>query len=296
MDQKESYIVINEFMIRDLKLKGNELLIYAIINGFSQKGNGCFYGGLRYLEEWTNSSKPTVIGSLKSLVDKGLLKKADLFVDGVRYCSYQVVTDPVIPEEEPRELPEPVPAYIKQPLDRVTYQYLVDECFKLITEHNQNHGTLKRIPISVNILNFMQKEGRRLSELARYETPDRVIAALTNYLRIMDLDSWKRVFSFNAFCNNYQEYLPEYFSIEKYEKSDVNPYAVCQDFIDKELDKPTIRLNVAVFTYHHKDWLKAGRPEGEQFYSLQSEWLQQDRINNINYEKANAHVWEEYNK
>ena len=35
---KDNYIVIQTFMIRELKLKGNELILYALIHGFSQDG------------------------------------------------------------------------------------------------------------------------------------------------------------------------------------------------------------------------------------------------------------------
>ena len=36
MVKNENYLVIQGWMITELKLKGNELLIYAIIYGFSQ--------------------------------------------------------------------------------------------------------------------------------------------------------------------------------------------------------------------------------------------------------------------
>ena len=190
-----------------------------------------------------------------------------------------------------------IPSYIQEPVTNPKeFRILLNVCFNLINQHNRTHGNAKKIPISTNEISFCQKEGRRLVELARYEKPERIQQALQNYLKVMDCDTWKRGFSFNAFCNNYQEYLPEYFSVEKYERNDVNPYAVCQDFINKELDKKPIRINVAVFVYHHKDWLKAGRPEGEQFYQLQAEWEKQDDLNNVDYPTVNAHIWEEYQK
>ena len=72
-----NYINIQAFMVRDLKLKGNELLIYAIIYGFSQDSESCFTGGLQYLAEWTNSTKQGVLKVLKKLVDDGLLEKIE---------------------------------------------------------------------------------------------------------------------------------------------------------------------------------------------------------------------------
>lgn len=85
----KNYIVIQSFMVSDLKLKGNELLIYAIIFGFSQTTGQAFHGSLTYLESWTNSTRHTVISSLKSLVEKGLIEKEEQTINGVKYCSYR---------------------------------------------------------------------------------------------------------------------------------------------------------------------------------------------------------------
>ena len=85
----KNYIVIQSFMVSELGLKGNELLIYAIIFGFSQTTGQEFHGSLSYLESWTNSTRPTVISSLKSLVEKGLIEKEEQTINGVKYCSYR---------------------------------------------------------------------------------------------------------------------------------------------------------------------------------------------------------------
>ena len=79
--KKENYILIQGFMVTDLKLKGNELLAYAIIYGFSQEEGQTFRGSLSYLEKWLNASKQTVINTLKSLVEKGHEPAAGLYAD-----------------------------------------------------------------------------------------------------------------------------------------------------------------------------------------------------------------------
>lgn len=88
--KNENYIVIQGFMIKELKLKGNELLIYSIIYGFSQAENQRFTGGLQYLADWTNSTKQGVIKNLKSLVEKGYIMKEDKIINGVKFCEYYV--------------------------------------------------------------------------------------------------------------------------------------------------------------------------------------------------------------
>ena len=98
----KNYIVIQSFMVSDLGLKGNELLIYAIIFGFSQTTGQAFHGSLSYLESWTNSTRPTVVASLKSLVEKGLLEKEEQTINGVKRCNYYVINNSTDGEEAPQ--------------------------------------------------------------------------------------------------------------------------------------------------------------------------------------------------
>lgn len=87
---ERNYIVVQGWMLTDLHLKGNELLIYACIYGFSQLDGQVFSGSWQYLADWTNSTKRGVANCLKSLVDKGYLEKADKVVNGVKFCEYRV--------------------------------------------------------------------------------------------------------------------------------------------------------------------------------------------------------------
>lgn len=88
--KNENFIVIQGYMINELNLKGNELLIYAIINGFSQTENQAFTGSLQYLADWTNSTKQGVIKNLKSLVEKNYIVKTEKSINGVKFCEYHV--------------------------------------------------------------------------------------------------------------------------------------------------------------------------------------------------------------
>ena len=83
-----NYIVIQSFMVNELQLKGNELLIYAIIYGFSQDEEQKFSGTLQYLADWTNSTKQGVIKNLKSLLEKGLIIREENKFKGVNIVEY----------------------------------------------------------------------------------------------------------------------------------------------------------------------------------------------------------------
>jgi hypothetical protein len=89
MVNEKSYIMIDAFMVNELHIKGNELLIFAIIYGFSQDGNSEFTGSLQYLADWTCSTKQGVIKALKSLCEKQLIIKNTIIQNGKKYCSYK---------------------------------------------------------------------------------------------------------------------------------------------------------------------------------------------------------------
>ena len=72
-----NYINIQGWMVTKLGLKGNELIIYAIIFGFSQDNDTIFNGSIAYLMDWTNATKKTVIDTLTKLVEKELIIKEE---------------------------------------------------------------------------------------------------------------------------------------------------------------------------------------------------------------------------
>ncbi len=85
-----NYYTVQGFMVRDLKLKGLEKDIYAIIYGFSQLDGQVFNGSLQYLSDWTCSSKQAILNAIKKLIDKGLIKKKEVYKNGVKLVEYSV--------------------------------------------------------------------------------------------------------------------------------------------------------------------------------------------------------------
>lgn len=84
-----SYIKIDGWMINHLKLSGNDLMIYALIFGFSHDGESYFSGGQKYICESVSASKPTVIKSLCFLEEKSLIIKEQLTINGVNFNKYR---------------------------------------------------------------------------------------------------------------------------------------------------------------------------------------------------------------
>lgn len=86
-----NYIVIQGWMVNQLKLKGNDLMLFAVIYGFSQDEESEFTGSLNYLCVALNCSRNTAKKSLKNLTDKKFIKKNTQVVNGVTFNKYSVI-------------------------------------------------------------------------------------------------------------------------------------------------------------------------------------------------------------
>ncbi|MFN8579299.1 MAG: helix-turn-helix domain-containing protein [Candidatus Sericytochromatia bacterium] len=73
--KNENYINIQGWMINELNLKGNELILYAIIYGFSQDGQSEFFGSVRYIAEALQISTRTSAQLIRNLLDKKFIKR-----------------------------------------------------------------------------------------------------------------------------------------------------------------------------------------------------------------------------
>ena len=91
MKEYNSYFTIDESMTRDLQLKGNKLLIYAVISKFSDKGQGSFHGSRAYLASLTGCTLKSVDNALKDLLNEGLIVKGVMNKKGSKeiYITYQ---------------------------------------------------------------------------------------------------------------------------------------------------------------------------------------------------------------
>lgn len=87
--REDQYVVIQAFMLSDLHLKGNELIVYATIYGFTQDGSHWFYGTRGYLAEWCGAKRETVDRCLKSLIDKGYVERREVEEHGRMFVQYR---------------------------------------------------------------------------------------------------------------------------------------------------------------------------------------------------------------
>lgn len=90
----DSFILLRGWMIEELDLKGNELIVYAVIYGFNRDGHA-YQGSRQYLARWTNSTVQGVQKNLNSLVEKKLIIKKEVFKDNKKLCMYYINRDAI---------------------------------------------------------------------------------------------------------------------------------------------------------------------------------------------------------
>lgn len=85
-----TYITIQGWMRTDLNLSGNELIVYAIIYGFSQNKQGEFTGSAQYLADWTGCSRRHIMRILSKLVEEKFVTKTETVLNSnEKRVSYQ---------------------------------------------------------------------------------------------------------------------------------------------------------------------------------------------------------------
>lgn len=92
---RRSHCVLESWMIDYFDLKGDELIIYSIIYGFSQDGKSMYMGSREYLSKWCSSSIRSIQRILNKLVDEKLIIRytiAGQKTKGYR-CNLDKITD-----------------------------------------------------------------------------------------------------------------------------------------------------------------------------------------------------------
>ena len=84
----ENYYVIHGWMLNELKLFGNELIIYAVIYGFSQIEGTVFNGTLDYLCSCAGCARRAALIILQKLQEKGLIFKNKYDKNGLKNTAY----------------------------------------------------------------------------------------------------------------------------------------------------------------------------------------------------------------
>ena len=127
--KNKNHITIHGWMINDLDLKGNDLIVYALIYGFSQDGESEFRGSLDYIACWCNATTRGIVKNIDNLIAKGLVKRHH--VDGkgcVKKCRYVAILEPVtIEQSSPVTIEQSSPVTIEQSSPAYIYNDNIDK-------------------------------------------------------------------------------------------------------------------------------------------------------------------------
>lgn len=86
-----SHYTIYQWMVKDLALRGNMLILYALIYAASNQGTEQCYISIRVFMERTGLSKPTVSKNLQELIRKNLISKSTDYSSGSASCCYKTI-------------------------------------------------------------------------------------------------------------------------------------------------------------------------------------------------------------
>ncbi len=139
MIRNDNYYIVQGWMQNELKLKGNELRVYAIIYGFSQNGASEFRGSIGYIKEFLGISYKTVCRTLASLTQKGYVRKS--FYNSTQGLAngYSCVSRGEIQAAKEEEQQADVKKFINGILDEI-----IDDCaadYEATQEEITRYGT-----------------------------------------------------------------------------------------------------------------------------------------------------------
>lgn len=89
--QHRNFVVIQGWMLTECHLEGKELLLYAVLWGFSQQNDSWYTGRQAYLREWLGCSKNTFLATVRGLMQKGLVDRREREERGVVFVEYRAI-------------------------------------------------------------------------------------------------------------------------------------------------------------------------------------------------------------
>ena len=135
-----SFYCVQSFMVKDLKLKGLEKEIYAIIYGFSMTDNQYFTGSQQYLAEWTSSTTRGVRKALTALKEKGLLEERERITSKGKYIDYMAI-DPRLEEQSSARGEEQSSAGVRNKVPQLEEQSSAGGA-ELSSDHNIDNNNI----------------------------------------------------------------------------------------------------------------------------------------------------------
>nr|DAH15049.1 MAG TPA: replisome organizer protein [Caudoviricetes sp.] len=223
-----TYITIQGWMRTDLNLSGNELIVYAIIYGFTQNKQGEFTGSAQYLADWVGCTRRTVMTILNKLLEAKLISKTELILNNnEKRVSYQAergcekTSQGVKNFHRGCEKTSQSVKNFHRGCEKISHNITIDKNNKYTDRDNNVHScseSLKETPeefFERAWQYYPNKRGKgRVSKKSKERLMshgwDNVKRAIDRYLEDLKKDEWRQAQNGNTFFNGgYIDYLDE---------------------------------------------------------------------------------------
>ena len=166
------------------------------------------------------------------------------------------------------------PAYISDPNQKIN-KNLAGTLLNMIVAHNSQTEKDRKVPVSNNLFTFSCKEMRELiAATGPEESRARIMNSLENFLKVCRSDTWMKSHTWSTFCKHYNDYTPEFFTLERYLNAEPQTDDASKKpenvFFFAHKDDP--QFHVETFQNHIDDWKAEGRPDGADYLALQNKW------------------------
>ena len=166
---------IEDWMIETLRLKGHNLLAFALVHGCTQKGEGCWYGGYDKLAQRIGSTARTITTVIGELESAGLIEVTEEFLKGKKrkvlhskYTVEKISPEKISTDGVKKFLPSLNIDNTNQNIDnnkkdKKNYSEIVDRIYKLypasdpITKRSTSKSKADKVTIA-NLLKEMAPE------------------------------------------------------------------------------------------------------------------------------------------
>ena len=205
-----NYLVIQGFMVNQLNLKGNDLLIYAVIYGFSQTENQKFTGSLQYLADWTQSTKQGVINSLKKLIKRELIIKEIHLKNKIKLCKYYATKLNRVLNLVEQGIQLSLTGGIKQSLPNNKDTYNItnnkeEEPFSFFKDIYKQYNFPKKIT-EKGLKTAFKENKRKLLICLNNISVRELNCNIENYLDYLKVATWRGKMAFSVFINKSEKY------------------------------------------------------------------------------------------
>ena len=152
---------------------------------------------------------------------------------------------------------------------------LTKDLFNIVTAHNSTAARGRTIAIPKDEWTFSNKNMRELlAEIGTEEPAKRILTAIANFTKVARSDTWQKSFTWAMFCKHYNDYTPEFFTLERYLNAEPQTDDASKKpenaFFFAHKDDP--EFHVETFQTHIDDWKAEGRPDGADYLALQNKW------------------------